>query len=306
MDFIEILYKASEQDLCLEMHYMNLSGKLNRHIIYDIKVSKNYKYFKAYSFQYYEILNFKVENIKDIKVLTIDNSPLITLGTGPNEWTYIFSTNAKAPQSGIYVIACRGDNNNIIFEFYYIKKSECFWSYFTGENSHYDGYFEIEPIAFHFVPIFNRNSMLWTPFEYKSKKHFGSAICIRVFTENHEQKKTRVIDTGQGKYETIQIGSYNDLSQSSCFYYDATYCHYKDEYHLWYFHYEYDNILFKENISKKDFTILFKNCYDSHYEKKTLLSYCNMGKRYLAYHWISKFSDSGGYWFLYKKLKNNK
>lgn len=50
MDFIEILYKASEQNLCLDMNYTNLSGNQNRHIISDLKLDKKYKSFTAYSF----------------------------------------------------------------------------------------------------------------------------------------------------------------------------------------------------------------------------------------------------------------
>lgn len=302
MDFIEILYKASEQNLCLDMNYTNLSGNQNRHIISDLKLDKKYKSFTAYSFQYKEVLNFKIERIKDIKILSIENSPLLTLGTGTNAWTHIFSINAKAPQSGIYVIACRGDNH-LIFEFYHIKKDECFWSFFTGENEHCNSWSVVDPLAFHFVPYFNRNTKLWSPFEGEKspvKEHFvPKKMYIRVFIENNEQKENQWIDDGTFLYTGInQIGNYNDLSQSSCIYYDVT--NFDNGENFLFGSGSWASILFiKEDISKKKLIAL------SEKEEKDI---CYMGKKYLAYHCISKFSDvdHSQHWYLYEMLKNAK
>lgn len=75
---------------------------------------------------------------------------------------------------------------------------------------------------------------------------------IRVFIENNEQKENQWIDDGTFLYTGInQIGNYNDLSQSSCIYYDVT--NFDNGENFLFGSGSWASILFiKEDISKKN------------------------------------------------------
>ena len=64
-----------------------------------------------------------------------------------------YDKNDLVPQSGLYIFACKADNH-IEYELYRLEKGERLWKYFTDDFAHYDGYFDVEPLAYHFIGLY--------------------------------------------------------------------------------------------------------------------------------------------------------
>lgn len=71
-------------------------------------------------------------------------------------WIDILYEEEKAPISGIYLFVCRGDNH-LIAELYRLEQGEKLYKYFEGEYHHMNGWFEVIPLAYHYVEGFAPN-----------------------------------------------------------------------------------------------------------------------------------------------------
>ena len=92
------------------------------------------------------------------------NDTYIT-GLGYKRWCEILSDTAVAPYDGLYVFACRGDMH-LVFEMYMLHEGERLWKYFENEHIHYDGWVDVDPLAFHCIPIFSEeNTKFWKAYE---------------------------------------------------------------------------------------------------------------------------------------------
>ena len=61
-----------------------------------------------------------------------------------------FYDDETAPVSGLYLFTCRGDNH-LFVESYHLDKGERLYKYFENEYEHSDGWFDVIPLAYHFV-----------------------------------------------------------------------------------------------------------------------------------------------------------
>ncbi|MBP3763230.1 MAG: hypothetical protein J6I49_05030 [Bacteroidales bacterium] len=89
-----------------------------------------------------------------------------------NNWTEIITGNETAPQTGIYVIACRYDNH-IGFEIYKMKEGDRFFDLYEGDNSHSDGYYPIDCLSYYIIPNYCDNSRDWS---YIKTNHYNISI----------------------------------------------------------------------------------------------------------------------------------
>ena len=65
-------------------------------------------------------------------------------------WIDIFDKNDLAPESGVYLFTCRGDNH-LITELHSLEKGEPLYKFFEGDYSHSNGWFTVIPLAYHRV-----------------------------------------------------------------------------------------------------------------------------------------------------------
>lgn len=173
METRELLNKLKGQEVALEIQYVNSAGISNKHIIdcSDLKTSKRRTTFDAFAFNIGTELTFAIDNVKGIKVLTLENTPSLTFGKGYRQWTYVFSEDLRCEKDGIYMIVCRGDNH-LVFELYKMEKNTRFGDYYSGENTHFSGWFRVEPLAFHCIPPYpvslkeDMDSVGWETFDF--------------------------------------------------------------------------------------------------------------------------------------------
>lgn len=75
-------------------------------------------------------------------------------------WIDIFDENETASKSGAYLFACRGDNH-LVTELYSLKKGERIYKFFEGRYVHFDGWVDVNPVAYHYIRKFGK-SFGWT------------------------------------------------------------------------------------------------------------------------------------------------
>ena len=141
---------AYEQQGIIEIDYENLSGKRTKLHICDLEKQKND-----------DLLAFCIESQKD---LTFNANRIHHMKW---IWKYIFNQDDVAPQKGIYVFACRGDNH-LVFEVYQLNKGDKFYKYFEGEFAHSDGWLGVDPLAFHYVYPYTEKAIDWVPIDSMS------------------------------------------------------------------------------------------------------------------------------------------
>lgn len=283
MKINELLNKVAGCDLALEILYVNINGISNKHILNcsDLKINKRNKKFKAYSYKFEKVLTFSNDNVKDVKILTLQDMPELTVGKGFSQWTYIFSNDIKSDEDGLYLIACRGDNH-LVFELLNLKKNTCFWDFYSGENTHYDGWFIVEPLAFHKIPFLKKETEEWEFFNFDKKMQneciaTHSGIYIRAFVLDNPDKS----DSNDNSFLYTKKLFYDIMNLSSGINYDYVICNYgNDLFNDHYFYCEYD------------FTVEYQN--------KTV------EKKYIAYTCLKEFTDNNHHFFncLYSALKN--
>lgn len=159
----------------VEIEYLKPAGlpseSVIRHIT-DIEESSKYgsAYIDAYCLGSHSVLTFKKERIKRVEWI----------------WRNIYDQDMSAPNDGLYVIVCRGDNH-LVFEMYQLKRGEKFWDYFLGENLHCDGWFVVEPLSFHFVDLYSASLNTWnSDLLQKDKKEFYEDFELFAFKKNGE------------------------------------------------------------------------------------------------------------------------
>lgn len=190
----KLLNKVAGQTIIIEILYMNSRGDLNKHILdcIDLKIGNRSKNFETYAYDAGKVLKFSVANIRSIKVLTLGNTQSLTFGKWYRQWTHIFSENLKCEADGIYVIACRGDQH-LIFELFKLEKNSRFWDQYTGNNAHCQGWYPIDPLAYHYLPPYTPNILqeysnlcCWEPFDlfnHKPNEYLAphSGIYVRAY-----------------------------------------------------------------------------------------------------------------------------
>lgn len=97
-------------------------------------------------------------------------------------WIDIIEEDDVAPQSGIYLFTCRGDNH-LITELYHLDQGERFYKYFEGEYGHMNGWFEVIPLAYHLVSDFDTETLHsgWSAMPEELKYKLRSVIRIIAF-----------------------------------------------------------------------------------------------------------------------------
>jgi len=75
-------------------------------------------------------------------------------------WKSIIDKDETAPEDGLYVFTCRGDNH-LEEEIYHLNKGDRLYKYFDGENKHMNGWFEVLPLAFHYIKPYNTECSKW-------------------------------------------------------------------------------------------------------------------------------------------------
>ncbi len=94
-------------------------------------------------------------------------------------WIDILEEIDVAPQSGIYLFICRGDNH-LITELYYLDQGEKLYKYFEGEYGQSNGWFEGIPLAYHFVCDYKSESLGPGWSEMPNELKYSSRKIIRI------------------------------------------------------------------------------------------------------------------------------
>lgn len=74
-----------------------------------------------------------------------------------------FTSGEIAPENGLYVFACAGDNH-ILFEIHRLEKGEKLWKYYEGDFEHCNGWAIVIPEAYYYLPEYEPNCIEWMPF----------------------------------------------------------------------------------------------------------------------------------------------
>ena len=108
-----IIIRAIKEDADVEILYTNSVGINKVFHIRSIKFSSKYgnDYIVAFCDEACKELTFKIEQIKRANII----------------WNMVHSKNMKAPEDGMYLMACRGDMH-LIYELYYYSKGSPFLS----------------------------------------------------------------------------------------------------------------------------------------------------------------------------------
>ena len=129
-----------------EVEYQKPDGShVTRHLS-DISFSEKYgdRCIDAYCHESGSYLTFRNDRIIGIRQI----------------WVNIYGKDGVAHQDGVYIFACRGDNH-LVFEIYELKEGDRLWNFFSDGYVHRDGFFEVEPISFHYVEAFRPDSPSW-------------------------------------------------------------------------------------------------------------------------------------------------
>ena len=141
IEIVERISKAIGSDDYFEIQYAKPDDDVVTRYICNIEYSKERgnEYINAYCLGATERLTFKTERILWIKRV----------------WHRITSEDEVAPETGLYTIACEGDNH-ILYECHKYTKGERIWTYFEGEFKHSNGCFTVIPLAYHYTAIYDR------------------------------------------------------------------------------------------------------------------------------------------------------
>ena len=149
--------------------------------ISNIEVHKDYEgnVITAYCHELERDINFSISKIVSAK----------------RYWIDILDDNDVAPQSGIYLFVCRGDNH-LITELYRLDQGERLYKYFEGEYDHSDGWFEVIPLAYHFVCDYKPESFTPGWLEIPDELQYSSRKTIRIVafkSINHIERLSFVV-----------------------------------------------------------------------------------------------------------------
>ena len=136
------LDKLIENQSLIEIEYCNSNEEMVAFQIrpFDCYEKNGHEYLRAYcTGNDVKDYTFRIDKINSMKQVWVDT----------------FDENDLVPQSGLYIFACRGDNH-IEYELYRLEKGERLWKYFTDDFAHCNGYFEVIPLAYHYIGFFHR------------------------------------------------------------------------------------------------------------------------------------------------------
>lgn len=138
MDVNELNIIIENQNL-IEIEYC----KSNEEVVtlqirpFDFYENNGHDYVRAYCSGNVKEYTFRIDKINSMKQVWIDT----------------YDKNDLVPQSGLYIFACKADNH-IEYESYRLEKGERLWKYFIDDFTHYDGYFDVIPLAYHFIGLY--------------------------------------------------------------------------------------------------------------------------------------------------------
>lgn len=151
----EIVYRKEDEEHTWHISY------IEKHKDYDGKV------ITAYCHELEKDLNYSVSKIVSAQ----------------RYWIDIIEDDATAPQNGIYLFTCRGDNH-LITELYYLNQGERLYKFFEGEFRHSNGWFEVIPLAYHFVSDYNSDTLCPSWSEIPEELKYGPSTIVRIIAFN--------------------------------------------------------------------------------------------------------------------------
>lgn len=81
-----------------------------------------------------------------------DELPIDPTVINAGEWVKI-EENTIAPENGIYLFICRGDNHLLYEVHELLRGTELLW-HFQEERTHWNGCFIVKPIYFYYIPFY--------------------------------------------------------------------------------------------------------------------------------------------------------
>lgn len=98
-------------------------------------------------------------------------------------WTEICDSEVTAPKTGLYLFICLY-NNHFAIELYRLNEDEKLWKYFTGEFEHFNGYYRITPVAYHYIDYYsNKSSSHWEA-SPNFDKESADCCCVWAYSRN--------------------------------------------------------------------------------------------------------------------------
>lgn len=154
----------------IEIEYRNLERNTSVRHIFDMNYSNKYgnNYIEAYCRESEGYLTFRIDRIISVKWI----------------WIEIYDIDDTAPKTGLYVFACRYDNH-IELEIYRLNEREKLWKYFTEEYEHHDGYFEVTPLAYHYIDFYSEKSICHWKIQHPFMEEYSNdKIKIWAYSKN--------------------------------------------------------------------------------------------------------------------------
>ncbi|MBO6033514.1 MAG: hypothetical protein J6Q22_19035 [Prevotella sp.] len=117
-------------------------------------------------------------------------------------WIDILDEEEQAPQSGVYLFICRGDNH-LITELYRLEQGDKLYKFFEGEYHHMNGWFNVMPLAYHFVDGYNpdRSNSKWAEMTNEHKNLDWGNIRIAVTKTDVPLTMSSIIANGENGFQ---------------------------------------------------------------------------------------------------------
>lgn len=126
------------------------------------------------------------------------------------KWCEIMDKGDVAPVDGLYIIACRGDMHEV-YEVYRLTKGDRFWSYYEGDNVHYNGWAAVDCVAYCCVDQFGEHFPQGDDQQETIKWKAGCLVFCDFIDEIGQLKQTLLFDdpfNGLISLEGVTIRSY--------------------------------------------------------------------------------------------------
>lgn len=100
-------------------------------------------------------------------------------------WQETYDEKELALRNGLYVFACRYDNH-LGFEIYRLQKGDSLWKFFIGEFGHFDGLYDVDPLAYHFIEYYPSNFFqTYRNLPHDSnEKYYNDMISVLAYSQN--------------------------------------------------------------------------------------------------------------------------
>lgn len=159
-----------ESHSVVEIEYLKANGETCLRNITDVCISDEYgdNYIDAYCEEKHHRLTFKIERIVSIKPL----------------WIHITNKDEMAPQDGLYIFECWGDNH-LELEMYRMSKGKIFCKCFSDEFEHMSGWVSVEPRAYHYIGFYP-NGIGWKTLAVKPKNEVNDKYEVVAYQKGTE------------------------------------------------------------------------------------------------------------------------